>query len=68
MAYTRERLERAKAAFPLPSKSAPPSEEVIKEVLGPRYNLRPRDTKSSPSKIPAWVDNEKDKDYKPTEK
>ncbi|KAJ5108128.1 hypothetical protein N7456_004803 [Penicillium angulare] len=63
--YTKELVAKLNALYPPVSKSAPPSEELIKEAQGPRYDLRPREEKPEAIKAAAWVDNEKDEDYKP---
>lgn len=64
-AYTHARLMEALALFPPLAPDAPPSKELIAELQGPRYELRPRRAKDNDrlSKIPTWVDDEKDSDY-----
>lgn len=66
VAYTSERLQQARDLFPPKSKSDAPSAELIRQAQGPRYNLRPRDSKKSVERHPAWIDNDdSDKNYTP---
>ncbi|KAJ5708507.1 C6 finger domain protein [Penicillium malachiteum] len=68
MAYTMKRLEKAKKLFPPLPKDHAPSEELIKQAQGPRYNLRARREDQIKIKFPAWMDDDKDEDYIPEKK